>query len=37
MLAVGNAPSFGKWTVCAFKGKFSGMRGDVAQYKKGMS
>jgi hypothetical protein len=28
MLAVGNAPSFGKRTVCAFKGKFSGMRGD---------
>jgi hypothetical protein len=30
MLAVGNAPSFGKRIVCAFKGKFSGMRGDVA-------
>jgi hypothetical protein len=29
MLAVGNMPSFGRRTVCAFKGKFSGMRGDV--------
>jgi hypothetical protein len=29
MLAIGNAPSFGKRTVCAFKEKFSGMRGDV--------
>jgi hypothetical protein len=37
MLAVGNAPSFGKRTVCAFKGKFSGMRGDVARYKEGTS
>jgi hypothetical protein len=25
--------SFGKRTVCAFEGKFSGMRGDVARYK----
>jgi hypothetical protein len=33
MLAVGNVLSFGKRTVCAFKGKFSGMRGDVARYK----
>jgi hypothetical protein len=33
--AVGNAPSFGKRTVCAFKGKFSGMHGDVAWYKEG--
>jgi hypothetical protein len=30
MLAVGNTPSFGKRTVCDFKGKFSGMRDDVA-------
>jgi hypothetical protein len=37
MFAVGNAPSFGKRTVCAFKEKFSGMRGDVAQYKEGTS
>jgi hypothetical protein len=35
MLAVGNVPSFGKRTVCAFKGKFSGMRGEVARYKDG--
>jgi hypothetical protein len=35
VLAVGNAPSFGKRTVCAFKRKFSGMRGDVARYEKG--
>jgi hypothetical protein len=33
MLAVGNTPSFGKRTVCAFKGKFSGMRDDVAWIK----
>jgi hypothetical protein len=33
MLAVGNAPSFGKGTVCTFKKKFSGMRDDVARYK----
>jgi hypothetical protein len=31
MLAVGNTPSFGKRTACAFKRKFSGMRDDVAQ------
>jgi hypothetical protein len=37
MLAVGNVPSFGKRIVCAFKGKFSGMRGDVARYKEGTS
>jgi hypothetical protein len=37
LLAVGNAPSFGKRTICAFKGKFSGMRGDVAQCKEGTS
>jgi hypothetical protein len=30
MLAVGNTPSFGKGTVCAYKRKFSGMRDDVA-------
>jgi hypothetical protein len=36
-LAIGNAPSFGKRTVCAFEGKFSGMRGDVARYKEGTS
>jgi hypothetical protein len=30
MLAVGDTPSFGKKTICAFKGKFSGMRDDVA-------
>jgi hypothetical protein len=33
MLVVSNAPSFGKRIVCAFKGKFSGMHGDVARYK----
>jgi hypothetical protein len=27
---VGNKPSFGKKTICAFKMKFSGMRDDVA-------
>jgi hypothetical protein len=37
VLAVGSAPSFGKRTVCAFKGKFSGIRGDVARYKEGTS
>jgi hypothetical protein len=31
MLAVGNTPSFGKRTVCAFKRKFSGMRDDVVR------
>jgi hypothetical protein len=31
MLAVGNTPSFGRRTVCAFKRKFSGMHGDVAR------
>jgi hypothetical protein len=31
MLAVGNKPSFGKSTVCAFKRKFSGMRDDVSR------
>jgi hypothetical protein len=36
-LAVGNALSFDKRTVCAFEGKFSGMRGDVARYKEGTS
>jgi hypothetical protein len=30
---VGNALSFDKRTICAFKGKFSGMHGDVARYK----
>jgi hypothetical protein len=35
MLAVGNAPSFGKRTVYAFKRKFSGMRDDVTRYKEG--
>jgi hypothetical protein len=33
MLAVGNTPSFGKRTVCAFKREFSGMRDDVARIK----
>jgi hypothetical protein len=33
MLAVGNMPSFGRRTVCAFKRKFSGMRDDVARIK----
>jgi hypothetical protein len=37
MLAVGNALSFDKGTVCAFKRKFSGMRGDMARYKEGTS
>jgi hypothetical protein len=31
MVAVGNTPSFGKRTVCAFKRKFSGTRDDVAR------
>jgi hypothetical protein len=31
MLAVGNTPTFGKRTVCAFKRKFSGIRGDVSR------
>jgi hypothetical protein len=31
MLAVGNTPSFGKRTVCAFERKFSGMHDDVAR------
>jgi hypothetical protein len=34
---VGNALSFGKGTVCAFRRKFSGMRADVARYKEGTS
>jgi hypothetical protein len=33
MLAVGNTPSFGKKTVCAFERKFSRMRDDVARIK----
>jgi hypothetical protein len=33
MLVVGNTPSFGKRTVCAFKGKFLGMRDDVVRIK----
>jgi hypothetical protein len=37
MLAVGNTPSFGKRTVCAYERKFSGMQGDVARYKEGAS
>jgi hypothetical protein len=35
MLVVGNAPSFGKKTVCAFKRKFSGVHDDVARCKEG--
>jgi hypothetical protein len=31
MLAVGNTPSFGRRTFCAFKRKISGMRDDVAR------
>jgi hypothetical protein len=31
MLPVGNMPSFGKKTVCAFKRKFSGMHDNVAR------
>jgi hypothetical protein len=31
MLAVGNTPSFGKRTICAFERKFSGMRDDMAR------
>jgi hypothetical protein len=33
MLAIGNTPSFGRRTVCAFKRKFLGMHGDVARIK----
>jgi hypothetical protein len=33
MLTVGNMPSFGKRTVCAFKREFPGMRDDVARIK----
>jgi hypothetical protein len=31
MLVVGNTPSFGRRTVCAFKRKFLGMHGDVTR------
>jgi hypothetical protein len=37
VLAVGNTPSLGKGTVCAYKRKFSGMRDDMARYKEGTS